>query len=201
MKLAWKDAWAAIEDNARYLDGEGKKWCEVMWMLVDKHNKNVYHSFSEKLSVYSRLNGIVKLFSDFRNKSVNYDYYEDYFLDINIRDEIASLLPVNVEIELCSEFVQNIISAECTDCIASLLGDEQDTVTLYSMLMYFLNGYSEYTDVNEETENAELSTADEFDTWFTDCQRKHEITDYYCNSEVPFGNAELYQWVDEILQR
>ena len=39
MKLAWKDAWAAIEDNARYLDGEGKKWCEVMWMLVDKHNK------------------------------------------------------------------------------------------------------------------------------------------------------------------
>ena len=72
---------------------------------------------------------------------------------------------------------------------------------MYSMLMYFLNGYSEYTDVNEETENAELSTADEFDTWFTDCQRKHEITDYYCNSEVTFGNAELYQWVDEILQR
>lgn len=201
MKLEWKDALAAIEDSARYLDGEGEKWCEVMWMLVDKHKQNVYHSFSEKLAVYSRLNGIVKLFSDFRNKSIDYDYYEDYFLNIDIQAEIASMLPVNDEIELCSEFVQNIISAECTNCIASLLADKQDTAALYSMLMYFLNGYPEDTVVDEEAGNAELSAADEFDTWFTDCQRKHEITDYYCNCEVSFGNAELYQWVDSILRR
>lgn len=199
MKLEWKDAWAAIEDSARCLDGEGKKWCEVMWMLVDKHRQNVYHSFSEKLAVYSRLNGIIKLFSDFRNRSVSYEDTENYYLDIDIHTEIASMLPVNDEIELCIEFVQNIISAECTDCIASLLAEEQNTAVLYSMLMYFLKGYPEDTDVDEEAENAELSAADEFDTWFTDCQRKHEIIDYYCGCNVTFNEVDLYQWVDEIL--
>lgn len=199
MKLEWKDALAAIEDTVQSLDGEGEKWCEVMWMFIDKHNQNTYNSFAEKLAVYAKLNGIVKLFSDFRNKSLNYDYYEDYLLNIDIQSEVAKLLHDDDGVDLCDELVRNIISSDCLSCISSVLSSELDTATLYSMLKYFLSGYEDNED--DEEDSVELCAAEEYKNWFFDCPRTRHIIDYYCCNQATWGDSELYQWIDNFLQR
>lgn len=196
MKIEWKEAFEAIYDSVLNMDGQAEKWCEMMWFFIDKKGLNTYHSLSEKISVYSRLNGIVKIYYDFQNQSREYYASENYFLDINLQDQVRDILEDDESTEEYCDFVKSLISINSDKCITSLIIKEFNTSTLYSMLTYFLEDYTneeDYDDVEEE-----INAIDEYKLWFTNNQKQNKIISELTNDST-LHNMRMYNWVEELL--
>lgn len=195
MKIEWNEALDAIYDNVRIMDGQAEKWCEMMWIFIDEKGLNVYNSLSEKISVYSRLNGIVKIFNDFQNQSRDYSGTENYFLDIDFREDMNTILANDEITEECCDLIKEIIAIDSTKCIIPLLSNELSISTIYSMLTYFLD---DYTDEEQDYDDIEeINATEEYKIWFTNNRKQNQIISELTNNSTLY-NMRMYNWVDEL---